>query len=77
MNSIGQTAQASIPPAIHPADIGKRGFVFLLVAAMIDSCCWRGESEGRYVWSMGFIKYYGNPISSDANAAGEQKWVSN
>jgi hypothetical protein len=37
MNSIGQTAQASIPPAMHPADMGKRGFTFFLVVAMIDS----------------------------------------
>jgi hypothetical protein len=47
MNSIGQTAQASIPPAMHPADIGKRGFVFLLAVAMIDSCYWRGENEDK------------------------------
>jgi hypothetical protein len=39
MYSIGHTAVASIPPAIHPADMGKRGFVFLL-AAMIGRCCW-------------------------------------
>ena len=36
MYSIGQTAVASIPPAIQPADMAKKGFFFFgLVSAIV------------------------------------------
>ena len=45
MNSMGHTAVASMPPAMHPAAIGVHGFFFLGAAAMVDE-------SGRVLFSV-------------------------